>query len=67
MQASLWEEEDKSRSSRLMKALDNINTRMGTEAIKYAVQGNSQKWKLRSAFMSSCFTTQLDQVLTIRN
>ena len=49
VQTSLWEEEDKVRNSKLMTALDSINKCMGTDTVKYAVQGDSKKWKLRSA------------------
>jgi DNA polymerase V len=66
VQSSLWGEENKEKNGKLMKALDGINNCMGRNTVQYAVQGNSQKWKLRSEHISKCYTTRLDHILIVK-
>ncbi|WP_343306721.1 Y-family DNA polymerase [Chitinophaga niabensis] len=65
-QRGLFDEVDRPRNDRLMKAMDAINRSCGAkELVKFAVQGYGRKWKLRQEKLSQCYTTRLDQVLTI--
>lgn len=66
VQRGLFDEVDRLRNERLMKAMDAINRSWGgKELVKFAVQGYGRKWKLRQEKLSQCYTTRLDQVLTI--
>ena len=67
VQGSLWDEEHKLQNGKLMTALDSINKYMGVDTVKYAVQGDSKKWKLRSDYLSQCYTTRLEDILKVKN
>jgi DNA polymerase V len=67
MQAAIWDVEDKARNKKLMKALDGVNNYMGDGTVKFAAQGYSQQWKLRSEHLSKCYTTRLEHVLTVKD
>ncbi len=48
------------------KAMDKLNKRYGKDVIKFAAQGYSNKHKLRQEKLSPCYTTNINQLLTIR-
>jgi DNA polymerase V len=49
-----------------MKAMDSINSRFGNAAIKTAVSGTTQDWKMRSGNRSPNYTTQWDELPVVR-
>lgn len=65
-QSSLFDQRNRSKDDRLMKAVDLINKSSGQELVKFAVQGSGRKWKLRQEWLSPHYTTRLDQILTIK-
>jgi DNA polymerase V len=52
----------KGKSVRLMKALDSINTRYGTQALRVAATGTDQSWKMKSENVSPKYTSHWDQL-----
>ena len=67
MQQSLFDDmEVKGKSAGLMKAMDSINSRFGNAAIKTAVSGTTQDWKMRSGNRSPNYTTQWDELPVAR-
>ena len=67
MQQSLFDDmEVKGKSAGLMKAMDSINSRFGNAAIKTAVSGTKQDWKMRSGNKSPNYTTQWDELPVVR-
>jgi DNA polymerase V len=67
MQQSLFDDmEVKGKSAGLMKAMDSINSRFGNAAIKTAVSGTTQDWKMRSGNRSPNYTTQWDELPVVR-
>ena len=67
VQLSVFDESNHSRSKQAMAAFDSINTRFGKDIIRYAVQGYQKKWKLKQERLSPCYTTNINEVLTIKN
>jgi len=50
------------KSGQLMQAVDNINQRMGSGTVRYAIQGFRQKWRMRRERCSKDFTTCWDEI-----
>lgn len=66
MQLGVFDTVDRPKGDRVMKALDDINRSFGgKEMVKFAIQGYGRKWKLRQEKLSPCYTTRINQVLTI--
>lgn len=65
VQTALWDSENKLKNRAVMKALDGINNCMGSDAVRFAAQGYSSKWKLRTEYLSKCYTTRLEDILRI--
>ncbi|MEO7769002.1 MAG: Y-family DNA polymerase [Ferruginibacter sp.] len=65
VQQSFFDPANRARDAKLMGALDTINGRFGKDLLRFAVQGYSRKWKLNQERLSPCYTTNIDQVLTI--
>ena len=65
VQSALWDAENKPRNRAVMKALDSVNGQMGAGIVRFAAQGYSKGWKLRSEHLSKCYTTRLEHVVRI--
>lgn len=65
VQQGLFDLRDRTSEKTITRAVDDINHSWGRELVKYAVQGNGRKWKLRQEHLSGCYTTRLDQVKTV--
>ncbi len=53
-------------NSKIMQVFDKINQQWGRDSIKIASQGLDPTWKMRNSMRSQSFTTQWDQLLTIK-
>jgi DNA polymerase V len=63
MQQSLFEDmEAKGQSAELMKTIDEINNRFGSNLIKSAAMGTKQDWAMRSDNRSPSYTTNWNQL-----
>jgi DNA polymerase V len=49
-----------------MKTLDKVNSAFGANTVRFARQGYSKKWKLRQMRLSQCYTTRIEEILTIK-
>ena len=67
LQMGLFDKRDRTRDKQLMGVLDKVNGRFGKNLVRFAVQGYSKKWKLRQTRLSPCYTTRLEEVLTIKD
>ena len=65
VQTDLFGGQPGGKSVELMKSLDTINRQFGKESVRFVSQGFSQKWKLRQMKLSPCYTTRLEDILTI--
>ena len=66
VQYNIFDSENRSRNSQLMKVVDIVNRSFGKDAVRFALQGFGTKWKLRQLKLSPCYTTRIDEVLTIK-
>jgi DNA polymerase V len=66
VQYNIFDSENRSRNSKLMKVVDIVNRSFGKDAVRFALQGFGTRWKLRQLKLSPCYTTRIDEVLTIK-
>jgi DNA polymerase V len=66
IQGALFDNVDRSKEARIMQTLDDINIKYGRDALKIAVQGSGQKWKLRQEKLSPCYTTRWKDIIEVR-
>lgn len=67
VQFSMYDTINRDRDKKLMATLDIVNGRFGKDLVRFARQGYGQKWKLRQSKLSPCYTTRIDEILTIAN
>jgi len=65
IQGKLFEIIDTSRQHRLLNTDDTLNERYGHDKVRIAAQGYGRKWKLKSERLSPCYTTNLEDIITI--
>lgn len=63
-QMTLFDHRDK-RHDDLMKALDQMNKRYGQHTIRLGCQGK-KRWTMRQEMLSPCYTTKLQDIITIK-
>jgi DNA polymerase V len=56
-QHDLFEDQDRERSSRLMRVLDRLNAEMGAGTLRYAAEGYVKRWRARFERRSPAYTT----------
>jgi len=67
VQQSLFDVMDRDTDQIITKTMDIINSRMGRDMVRYAVQGFNRKWRLRQEQLSPCYTTRWSNLLTINS
>lgn len=67
VQGSLFDEVDRQRSKRLMHTLDSVNRSMGRDVVRLAVQGFEKRYRLRQEHLSQRYTTNIHEVLHVKN
>jgi DNA polymerase V len=69
VQASLFAPQRDQQEFKLQKAIttvDQLNGRFGKDKISYAIMGFDKKWAMRQDFLSSKYTTRIDDVIAVR-
>jgi DNA polymerase V len=66
VQCGIFDEVNRGRDKTMMKAIDKVNNAFGANIVRFARQGYSKKWKLRQMKLSPCYTTRIEDVLTIK-
>lgn len=66
VQYGMFDSVNRERDSKLMKALDSINRSFGKNAVRFALQGYGNKWTLKQMKLSPCYTTRIQDVMTIK-
>jgi len=66
VQGALFEAGQQPGDRPVMEAMDGINARFGRDTLRFAVQGTGRKWRLRQLQLSPRYTTDLDELWTIR-
>jgi DNA polymerase V len=67
VQGAIYQVENKAKNAKVMKALDGINSYMGGDTVRFAAQGYSKEWKLRSEHLSKCYTTRIDYIIRVKD
>jgi DNA polymerase V len=62
VQQNLFDSEDRDRSKRLMQAMDQVNSTMGAETLRFAVAGINRNWKVMANHKSKRYTTSWDEL-----
>lgn len=67
VQLNLLDQTDHGREFTLMQFMDELTERYGRDTVKVAAQGTHKKknWNLNREHLSPCYTTRLQQILTI--
>lgn len=62
VQASLFDRMDRDTDSKLMKAMDAINSVMGQDRVRLASAGFGKEWRMRRERLSPCYTTKFAEI-----
>jgi DNA polymerase V len=62
VQTSLFDEVDRERSTRLMRALDKVNARMGKNTVGFASSGVKKPWQMQRRHGSPRYTTNWEEL-----
>lgn len=65
VQASCFDQADKGKSRRIMQIMDQINSSLGSEVIRAAVQGFDRSYRLKTDWLSPRYTTRMREILKI--
>jgi DNA polymerase V len=65
-QIALFDERDRERARKLMQTVDEINLKLGQDAIKFAAEGIKQLWRLRSQHRSPRYTTCWEELPVVK-
>ena len=66
VQLGLFDGVNRTKRTAIMQSVDSINTRLGRDKVRIAVQGFDRKWRLRQERLSPCYTTRFTDFLTVR-
>jgi len=50
---------------KLSQVMDRLNRHYGSGTVRIAAEGTTQKWKLRSDFLSPCYTTRWEDIVKV--
>ena len=65
LQLSLFDKLNRDKRKSLNRTIDKVNTIMGRDKIKLAVQGPARKCKLKQERLSPCYTTLFSDILEV--
>ena len=66
IQGNLFDTTDRSKQAALQKAIDEIHAKSGWGAVQMGVQGGKKKWKLKTEHISQRYTTNIDEIITLK-
>jgi len=66
IQSDIFDQVDRGKARKSMLAMDSINQKYGTDLLRLGIADQGKDWKLRRELLSPCFTTNWDQLLTIK-
>ena len=62
VQPDLFDTVDREKQGTLMRLIDTVNRRMGSETLGYAAAGIDRGWSMRREMRSPCYTTSWDEL-----
>ena len=54
-----------SKSKLVMEAMDKVNKALGKDTVRVAVQGFEKRYRLKTEYLSPCYTTKIEQILKV--
>jgi DNA polymerase V len=67
VQTSFFDGSNHEKNRRVMRTIDQINRSLGKEIVRTAVQGFDRPYRLKTDYLSPCYTTRMSDILKIRN
>jgi len=64
---NLFKEEGSRKAKAATDAMDKINKSLGKDLVRFGIQGFTRSFKARAAFLSPSFTTNLKDIIIIKN
>ena len=65
-QMNMFDTKDRSKSKKVLEAMDKINLQFGKGAVRMAVQRFDDRYRLRADHLSKRYTTRLSEVLNVK-
>ena len=67
VQLNLFDQiKNREKYTKISKVIDKINSSMGRDKLRIATQGFDRKWKMKQEQLSQCYTTRIDEILTVK-
>jgi DNA polymerase V len=66
VQGSFFDQCDRRKNKIAMEAMDKVNKSLGKETVRLSVQGFEKRYRLKTEYLSSHFTTDINQVLKVK-
>jgi DNA polymerase V len=67
IQLGLFDTRDREKEKNLMRSLDRTNKAFGKDIVRYASHSYGKHWSLRQTNVSPCYTTRIDQIMTVKS
>ncbi len=66
VQLNLFDQRDRSKEKQLTATVDKVNTEMGQDTVRMAVQRFERRYRLRAEKLSKKYTTDIKQILKVK-
>ncbi len=66
LQTSLFDDVDREKHKTIMNSIDSLNHLYGKDKVRLAAQGNKKRWKLRQEKLSPSYTTNWNDIITVK-
>jgi len=67
VQTSLFDTKDRTKNKEALKTMDKLNKLLGRDAVRMASQGFERRYRLRANHLSQKYTTNIHEILKIKN
>lgn len=66
VQLNLFDNEVREKHDKLSAVMDKLNSGFKHQVLRLAVQGTERKWKLKQEKLSPCYTTNINDIITVK-
>ncbi|MDD3807558.1 MAG: Y-family DNA polymerase [Candidatus Marinimicrobia bacterium] len=66
VQQNLFDTRPREKNQKRMQVVDFINLKMGSDTLRFASQGIKKSWKMKRENITPAYTTNWDEILTVR-
>ena len=67
IQSSMFDVKDRKKEKDVLLSMDKINRLMGKDSVRMASQGFQRRYKLRAEHLSNKYTTNINEILKVKN